>query len=58
MGGIFNIVIGLAMLAAGLSGKFALLGTNSSGALAVIGAAVAAFGIYRSIKDWSRKRNI
>ena len=58
MGGIFNIVIGLAMLAAGLSGKFALLGTNSSGALAVIGAVVAAFGIYRSVKDWKRKRDV
>ena len=58
MGGVFNIVVGLAMVAAGLSGKFALLGTNSGGALAALGAAVAGFGIYRTIKDRSRRKDL
>lgn len=58
MGGVFNIVVGLAMVAAGLSGRFALIGTNSGGALAAIGGAVAVFGIVRVVKDRKRRRDL
>ncbi len=53
MGGIFNIIVGLIMVVAGLSGKFALFGTKSSGLLAVVGAIVAGYGIYRTVKGRS-----
>ncbi len=43
----WNIVIGLIMLVGGLSGQLALIGTNSSGALAVVGALMMAFGVYQ-----------
>ena len=55
MGGIFNIVIGLIMLVGGLSGRLALIGTNNSTILAAIGAAVLAFGVYRTVKDRRRR---
>ncbi|MCP4599889.1 MAG: hypothetical protein GY847_04990 [Proteobacteria bacterium] len=54
MGGIFNIIVGLLMVAAGLSGKFSLMGTQSSGLLAAAGGVIAAFGIYRSLKGRSQ----
>jgi hypothetical protein len=44
---IFNIAIGLAMLAGGLSGKLTLLGTSSSTLLAGLGGVVAALGLYQ-----------
>lgn len=42
-----NIIIGLVMVIGGLSGKLALKGTNSGGALAAIGAALIVWGILR-----------
>jgi hypothetical protein len=44
---IFNIAIGLVMLAGGLSGKLTLLGTSSATLLAVLGGAVAVLGLYQ-----------
>jgi len=41
----WNIVIGLIFIIGGLSGKLALLGTNSGGALAAVGAALLVWGI-------------
>ncbi len=41
----WNIVIGILMIIAGLSGRFALIGTNSSMGLAVLGAVVLVWGI-------------
>jgi len=55
MGGIFNIIVGLIMVGAGLSGQFSLLGTKSPTLLVAVGALVTAFGIYRTIR--SRKTN-
>lgn len=53
MGGIFNIVIGIIMIVGGLSGRLALLGTNSPKILAAVGVVVLALGIYQVAK----KRN-
>jgi hypothetical protein len=46
---IFNLAIGVAMLAGGLSGKLTLLGTNSSTILAALGGVVAALGLYQLV---------
>ena len=43
----FNIVMGLLAIAAGLSGQFALLGTNSPWALVGVGLALTAYGAYQ-----------
>jgi hypothetical protein len=43
--GMWNIVIGAIMVVGGLSGKLALKGTNSSGALAAVGAGLIVWGI-------------
>ena len=40
-----NIIFGGLLIAGGLSGKLALIGTNSSVALAVVGAIIAVIGI-------------
>lgn len=53
MGGIVNIILGVLMIVAGLSGKFVLLGTNSGVALSVIGAIIAGVGCFRLIKSRS-----
>ncbi len=42
-----NIIIGLVMVIGGLSGKLALKGTHSGGALAVLGGALIAWGVLR-----------
>lgn len=49
--GIINIILGGLMVAGGLSGKFALLGTNSGLALAAIGGVVGGYGIYQLTRD-------
>jgi len=43
----WNIVIGLIMLVGGLSGQLSLIGTNSPGALAVVGGVLIAWGVYQ-----------
>ena len=48
--GIVNVIIGLLLVVGGLSGKFVLLGTNSSVLLAVFGGAIAGLGVYRLVK--------
>jgi hypothetical protein len=55
--GIWNLVFGLAAVAAGLSGKFTLIGTaGSSGqyALAGVGGLLACYGLYQIVT--SRKK--
>jgi cadmium resistance protein CadD (predicted permease) len=56
MSGIINIIVGIAFVAAGLSGKFALLGTNSPKALAAVGLIPIAMGIYQLIRRSKRHR--
>lgn len=46
-----SIIIGLVFIAGGLSGKLALVGTNSGVALAVVGALLVVRGIYRIRKQ-------
>ena len=43
----FNIVMGLLSIGAGLSGEFALLGTDSPWALVGVGVALMAYGAYQ-----------
>ncbi len=47
MGAIINIVIGLGLIVAGLSGNLVLKGTNSGPLLALLGAAILAFGLFQ-----------
>jgi hypothetical protein len=45
--GVWNLGFGILAILAGASGQFALLGTSSSTALIVAGAALAAFGVFQ-----------
>lgn len=54
MGGIFNIVIGLILVGAGLSGNFSLIGTDSPALLIAVGAVLTGFGIHRVIRERRR----
>jgi predicted phage tail protein len=54
--GIINLLIGGLLFAAGASGRFALIGTHSTTALAAIGAAVAAYGIFQLIRSSAQRR--
>ena len=51
MRGVFNIIIGVAFIIGGLSGKLVLIGTQSGIALAVLGVALVGLGIYRAISQ-------
>ncbi|MGZ3424109.1 MAG: hypothetical protein ACXWUG_00900 [Polyangiales bacterium] len=48
--GIWNLLIGLAAVAAGASGRFSLIGTNSSMLLMIAGGALAAYGVYQIVR--------
>ena len=54
MSGMINIIVGIAFVAAGLSGKFALLGTNSPKALAAVGLIPITMGIYQLMRRSKR----
>jgi hypothetical protein len=45
--GVWNLGFGLVAVAAGLSGRFQLMFTNSSNALVIAGAALAALGLFQ-----------
>ena len=47
----WNIIIGLIFVAGGLSGKIALRGTQSSGAIAVVGGLMVAYGIFQVVQQ-------
>ncbi len=49
--GVWNLAFGAMALAAGLSGRFALPGTESSAALAVLGGVLAAFGLFQLLRS-------
>jgi hypothetical protein len=51
MRGIGNIVIGIIFIVGGLSGKLALIGTNSGVALAAVGCILIGIGIFRIVKS-------
>jgi hypothetical protein len=47
MRGIINIIIGVVFVIGGLSGGMVLKGTQSGGGLAILGAILILFGLYR-----------
>jgi hypothetical protein len=51
---IFNIVVGLGLLVAGLSGEFNLIGTSSPTLLALVGGLIGALGIFQLSKTRRR----
>jgi hypothetical protein len=53
--GYWNIAFGLAAVAAGASGRFALLGTGSPMWLMIAGGALAVFGGYQLWRDRDRR---
>jgi len=53
MRGLFDIGLGLVFVIGGLSGKLALIGTNSGVALAAVGGAMIAWGGYKAMKGAS-----
>jgi hypothetical protein len=50
MRGFFNIITGIVMILGGLSGELVLKGTESGGALAVLGGFVLAFGFFQMFR--------
>ena len=46
----WNLILGIIFIIGGLSGKLALIGTNSGGALAVVGFGLAGWGAYQLAK--------
>lgn len=46
----WNIVIGLVFIVGGLSGKLALIGTNSGEALAAVGAGLLIWGVVQTVR--------
>lgn len=46
-----KIIIGLVMVAGGLSGKLVLVGTNSGAALAVFGGVLIVWGIVKMVRQ-------
>jgi hypothetical protein len=49
----WNIIIGTLLIIGGLSGRFALIGTQSSGALAAVGVALVIWGVIQVIRQRS-----
>ena len=47
---VVNIIFGIIMIVGGASGELALIGTDSSGALVLVGVGVTAYGIYQVAK--------
>jgi len=50
MRGVGNLIVGGIFVVGGLTGKLALIGTNSGGALVAVGAVLVGFGIYQLAK--------
>ena len=46
----WNIVIGIVFIVGGLSGKLALIGTNSGEALAALGAGLLVWGVVQMVR--------
>lgn len=49
-GGIFNILVGLVFIGGGLSGQLALRGTGNGPLLALLGLALAGFGVFQLVR--------
>ena len=55
MSGFINIIVGILFVVGGLSGRFALFGTNSPEALAAVGLLPMAMGIYQLYNRYKRR---
>jgi hypothetical protein len=53
--GVWNIVLGLLAVAAGASGKFALIGTGSTKALIAVGGVIALIGVIQLVRSYRAK---
>ena len=53
--GVINIVLGLLLAGAGLSGRFVFLGTSQSWPLVLVGGILAALGAYRLVAALNQK---
>ena len=51
MRGVTTIIIGVMCIVGGLTGRLALIGTKSGGALAAVGAGLVIWGIYRVVRS-------
>jgi hypothetical protein len=51
MRGIVNIIIGVVFIVGGLTGRLALIGTNSGPALAVLGVVLIVVGVVRMVRS-------
>ncbi len=49
----WNIIIGIAFIIGGLSGKIALRGTDSGGAIAALGGGLVIWGIVQMVRNKS-----
>lgn len=47
----WNIIIGLVMIIGGATGKLALIGTQSSGALVVLGIVLLGWGVFQIVRS-------
>ena len=54
----WNIIIGVLLIVAGLSGRFALICTGSSKALAAVGAAILIWASSKSLGAAERRRSV
>ena len=52
----WNIIVGILFIAGGLSGEFVLRGTESNGALVVVGILLFLWGVYQATKKGSDKK--
>jgi hypothetical protein len=50
---VWNIIIGIIFIIGGLSGRVVLLGTQSSGALTVVGVGLVIWGVVQMIRQRS-----
>jgi hypothetical protein len=51
MRGIVNIIIGVIFIIGGLTGRLALIGTNSGPGLAIVGAVLVVLGLVRLLRS-------
>jgi hypothetical protein len=52
--GVWNLLFGLVAVAAGASGQFTLLGTDSKAGLIAVGGLLAAFGLFQLARSRGR----
>ena len=55
MRGFINIALGLVFIGGGLSGRLALIGTNSPEAIAALGLVPLSLGVYQLYRQYKRK---